>query len=101
MSPNATLILHDKQIDTLGNTVELKLWRVPPDAERTHGIKYSLVYIAHGRRVVGYDNERGKGDHKHIDGIESSYQFIDPQQLKADFLADVALWKEKHHGHTS
>ena len=99
MSPKATLIIHDKQTDELGNTVEIKLWKVPPDSERKHGVKYSLVYIAYGRRVVGYDNERGKGDHKHIDGIEVAYNFVSPRQLNADFLTDVALWKEKHHAH--
>jgi hypothetical protein len=27
---------------------------------------YRLVYVVDGRRIVGYDNERGKGDHKHL-----------------------------------
>lgn len=98
MSPKATLIIHDKQVDEQGNTTEIRLWRVPSDDERKHGIKYSLVYIVQGRRVVGYDNERGKGDHKHIDGVEQPYCFADLRQLKSDFLADVAHWKEKNYG---
>ncbi len=95
------LIIHDKQTDELGNTVEIKLWSVPPDPERTHGLKYSLVYIARGQRVIGYDNERGKGDHKHIEGIEVTYNFVSPRLLKADFLADVGIWKEKHRANKS
>lgn len=101
MSPKATLIIYDKQTDELGYTVEIKLWSVPPDQERKHGIKYSLVYIVQDQRVIGYDNERGKGDHKHIDGAEFSYLIVSPRQLMADFLADVALWKEQNNAHQS
>jgi hypothetical protein len=39
--------------------------------------------------VVGYDNERGKGDHKHLRGVEVPYRFVDVQTLVADFMADV------------
>ena len=42
-----------------------------------------------GERLVGYDNERGKGDHKHIAGREQRYRFVSVEQLVADFLADV------------
>jgi hypothetical protein len=27
-----------------------------------------------GIREVGYDNERGKGDHRHFEGTEKAYQ---------------------------
>ncbi|MDO2777987.1 toxin-antitoxin system TumE family protein [Escherichia coli] len=36
-----------------------------------------------------YDNERGKGDHKHIGSQEVSTSFVTIEQLLADFLADV------------
>ncbi len=98
MSPKASLIIHDKQIDQHGNTTVIRLWRVSVDDERAHGIKYSLVYVSQGQRVVGYDNERGKGDHKHIEDSELPYCFTDLRQLKADFLEDVARWKEKKYG---
>ena len=42
-----------------------------------------------GQRVVGYDNERGKGDHKHVGDREEPYRFVNPQQLMIDFMADV------------
>jgi sugar-specific transcriptional regulator TrmB len=38
---------------------------------------------------VGYDNERGKGDHRHIEGREMRYRFVSVEQLVADFLTDV------------
>ena len=99
MSPKASLIIHDKEYDIYGNIVEIRLWSVPVGQERPLGFKYSLVYIVEGQRVVGYDNERGKGDHKHIDSVEYDYQFISLQQLKVDFHADVTEWKGKKYGH--
>ena len=40
-------------------------------------------------RLVGYDNERGKGDHRHFEGREEPYSFTTPEALIEDFLADV------------
>jgi predicted nucleic acid-binding Zn finger protein len=40
---------------------------------------------------VGYDNERGKGDHKHIKGLEYAYNFTSIDQLFADFRRDIAI----------
>jgi hypothetical protein len=59
---------------------------VPPTV---HGLKYSLFYGSIGVREVGYDNERGKGDHRHFQGVETSYEFGGVEQLMADFWADV------------
>jgi len=56
--------------------------------ERPHGLKYSLYYGRDEKRLGGYDNERGKGDHKHIEGRELRYRFVSVEQLVADFLAD-------------
>ena len=42
-----------------------------------------------GERVVGYDNERGKDDHKHIRGTQAPYVFKDVPTLIRDFLQDV------------
>jgi len=68
----------------------MRIWQLPESTtERLHGLKYSLVYILNGERVVGYDNERGKGDHKHVQGKELSYQFANVDQLIADFKADI------------
>jgi len=41
------------------------------------------------KRLVGYDNERGKGDHKHIGDKEMSYTFRGVRELVRDFWADV------------
>jgi hypothetical protein len=54
-----------------------------------HGFKYRLAFVRNGKRVVGYDNERGKGDHKHLGEVESSYRFVDEVQLLEDFWRDI------------
>ena len=66
------------------------VWRVPePVPPSDHAFKYRLVFVRAGKRVVGYDNERGKGDHKHVGGRETTYRFVDVDTLLADFLRDV------------
>lgn len=66
------------------------VWRVPaPVPPSQHTFKYRLVFVRAGQRIVGYDNERGKGDHRHLLGQESSYRFLSIETLVRDFLADV------------
>lgn len=66
------------------------MWRVPEAVlPSTHGLKYSLFYGRPGTRVVGYDNERGKGDHCHYKDRERPYGFVSIEKLLADFKADV------------
>lgn len=68
---------------------QLVIWELPePVPGSTHNYKYRLYYGKEGKRIVGYDNERGKGDHKHINGIEYPYQFTTVDALVMDFLTD-------------
>lgn len=70
--------------------VEIAIWRAPePVPPCGHPYKYRLVYVVAGVRVVGFDNERGKGDHRHDLGVESAYRFIDLETLLADFWRAV------------
>jgi hypothetical protein len=70
--------------------IEIVIWQVPePVPPSEHPYKYRLVYVVEGERIVGYDNERDKGDHKHLGGREEYYRFASPQQLMADFMDDV------------
>jgi len=86
----ATLLFHSKRIYDDGAIVELKIWRVPSSVMgSSHDLKYSLFYGGDGGRLVGYDNEAGKGDHRHLDDREEAYVFKSVEQLVADFLADV------------
>jgi hypothetical protein len=51
--------------------------------------KYRLAFVVNGVCRVRYDNERGKGDHRHLDGKESAYAFRGLERLLADFWRDV------------
>ena len=76
---------------------ELVLWQVPkPMAGSTHRYKYRLAYVVDGVCVVRYDNEVGKGDHRHIDGKENAYTFKTPDKLIADFQRDIARWNHEN-----
>ena len=86
----ATKLFHDKATLPDGSIVEMTIWQLATiNPERPHGLKYSLYYGRADKRLVGYDNERGKGDHKHIGEREMRYRFVSVEQLVADFLADV------------
>ena len=70
--------------------VEMVVWKVPaPVPPSQHAFKYRLAFVRGGKRIVGYDNERGKGDHKHIGNRELRYRFKDIDTLVDDFLRDV------------
>lgn len=43
--------------------------------------------------MLRYDNEAGKGDHKHVGGHEVPYRFVDLETLQADFWVDVESWR--------
>jgi hypothetical protein len=73
-----------------GAIIEMVLWELPQQvAGSAHRYKYRLFYGYPGRRIVGYDNESGKGDHRHIGANESKYVFESPESLMKDFLAEV------------
>ncbi len=76
---------------------ELVLWQVPkPVAGSTHEFKYRLAYVVDGVCVVRYDNEVGKGDHRHFNGKERAYTFKTPDKLIADFQRDIARWNREN-----
>lgn len=88
--PPAELIFEDKQVLADGAIIEMRIWRVPATVPpATHEFKYSLFYGRPGEVVVLFDNERGKGDHRHIGGVETAYRFESPEQLIEDFKAAV------------
>ena len=76
---------------------ELVLWQLPkPGAGSAHRFKYRLAYVVNGVCVLRYDNEVGKGDHRHFGGKESLYKFSTPEQLIADFQRDIARWNHEN-----
>lgn len=91
MSPmKATAIQRLKHLHA-GGVVEINIWRVAePVAPCRHSYKYRLVYVVGSVRLFGFDNERGKGDHRHEGDTEFPYVFIDVETLLADFWRGVA-----------
>ena len=76
---------------------ELVLWQVPKPLDGSgHRFKYRLAYVVRGVCVLRYDNEVGKGDHRHFGGKESVYRFTTPEQLIADFQQDIARWEDEN-----
>ena len=74
---------------------EMVIWRVPvPVPGSRHFFKYRLAYVDEEGCMIRFDNERGKGDHKHWGDLEFPYEFTSIQQLKVDFLADVKKWRD-------
>jgi hypothetical protein len=95
----ATELLRTRVALSEGAFAELVLWRVPkPVPGSTHHFKYRLAYVVNGACVVRFDNESGKGDHRHFDTRERPYTFETPEKLIADFRADIARWnRENRH----
>jgi len=86
-------IARAKEVRDDGSVVEIVIWRLPqPLHPCTHLYKYRLYFGADGHCRVRYDNERGKGDHRHLNGAEESYRFVSLTQLLDDFQRDVETW---------
>ena len=73
---------------------EIVVWRVPkPLRGSLHDLKYRLAYVVEGKCVLRYDNEAGKGDHRHVGDHETPYRFTTVEQLLSDFVSDVEKMK--------
>jgi len=87
-------ITRRKELRSDGSFVEVVIWQLSnPLPPCKHFFKYRLAYVVGGDCVVRYDNERGKGDHRHVGESETLYQFSDLARLLADFRLDVENWK--------
>ena len=86
-------ILKQRVADVGGGFAEYVVWLLPkPLTPSEHRYKYRLAYVKNGHCVVRYDNERGKGDHRHFGNQEIQYIFSTPRKRIADFEADIARW---------
>jgi hypothetical protein len=93
----AKVLIRCRVIVAVDAFAELVVWQLPePMVPSAHLFKYRLAYVVQGACVLRYDNERGKGDHRHIDGQEFAYVFSNPMQLMLDFNADIERWNHEH-----
>lgn len=69
---------------------EVVVWELPqPLSGSLHPFKYRLALMVNGECVMRYDNERGKGDHRHIGDREEKIEFTTPEALFDAFEADM------------
>jgi hypothetical protein len=91
----AVLLARAKEVRDDGSIIEIVVWELPePMPPSTHRFKYRLYFGASGVSRVRYDNERGKGDHRHVGDQEYEYKFSTVEQLLADFQSDVERWEQ-------
>jgi hypothetical protein len=89
----AKLLMRERRVLAEG-FIEVVVWRLTePLGGSTHDLKYRLAYVFRDECVLRYDNEVGKGDHRHVGTKEMPYRFVSVDRLLDDFLADVAAWK--------
>jgi hypothetical protein len=89
MGPAREIIRYRKERG--GRIIEVVIWHLSePLPGSTHPYKYRMFYgQADGSCIVRYDNERGKGDHRHVADAEEEYFFTTLRKLIEDFEADV------------
>jgi hypothetical protein len=87
---DAELLLDRRDVLSEVAFIERVVWLLPrrPPGSR-HRFKYRLALVVGGECVMRYDNEAGKGDHRHVDEGEEPYAFTSIDKLLADFRADV------------
>lgn len=86
----ATQIIKSRTVLDENSFIDMAVWHLPePVLGSEHPFKYRLALVVGGECVMRYDNERGKGDHKHINGLEVKTTFTTLEKLLDDFVSDV------------
>jgi hypothetical protein len=92
----ATPVARVKEVRDDGSIIEIVIWELPePLLPCAHHYKYRLYFGGKGVCRVRYDNERGKGDHRHFGEDEQSYGFTTIERLIEDFRLDIERWERK------
>ena len=93
----STQLVNRREVVAEDAFIEVVIWRLPrPLPPSEHRFKYRLAYVVAETCVLRYDNERGKGDHRHSLRSEEPYRFLDVDRLLRDFEADVARWNHEN-----
>ena len=93
----ANALIHRRVVlakDAFAEVIVLRVEQSVPPSK--HDFRYRLGYVVAGECVLRYDNEGGKGDHRHVGSVETPYAFTTPDQLMADFSADIKRWNHEH-----
>jgi hypothetical protein len=90
----AKLLLRERRLIAEDRFVEIVIWRLSrPVPGSSHPFKYRMAFVVDEFCVLRFDNETGKGDHKHIGEVEVHYRFTTLDQLVADFWNEVDEWQ--------
>ena len=95
---NARLLLRDRVVLSERAFADIRIWRVPASVRGSaHDLKYSLALVVDRTCVLRYDNEAGKGDHRHtVEGAQEAYSFSGVEALVEDFWKEVDAGMTKH-----
>jgi hypothetical protein len=87
-------LIDERHVLDVGAFVEIVVWRLArPARGSTHRFKYRLALVVDGVCVLRYDNEAGRGDHRHVRDAQEPYNFTAPEALLADFWREVEEWR--------
>lgn len=93
----ARLLVNQRVILSDHEFAEFVVWALPaPLRGSAHELKYRLAFVVNGKCVLRYDNEAGKGDHRHAAGQQRAYRFESIERLLADFERDIARWRDEN-----
>lgn len=88
------MLIEERHLLSADSFVEIVVWHRPrPARGSAHRFKYRLALVVEGTCVLHYDNEAGKGGHRHWRGLQELYEFTDPNKLLEDFWRAVAEWR--------
>lgn len=90
----ARLLLRERYVLAEERFAEIVIWQLPRAVTgSSHRFKYRLAFVVDEVCVLRFDNETGKGDHKHIGDRQVAYRFTGLDRLIADFWDEVARWQ--------
>jgi hypothetical protein len=96
----ATLLVRRRERQRPGTFTEIVIWLLPRRLPGSaHRYKYRLALIDQEECVLRYDNESGKGDHRHRGTNETAYRFTTIEQLLEDFDSDTRTRIDQHPHH--
>src|SRR5580692_2747376 len=80
------LLLRERRVLSESSFAEIVIWELPRRSRGSlHRFKYRLAFVVDAVCVLRFDNEAGKGDHKHISEREVDYTFTSLTPLLAGF----------------
>lgn len=89
----ARLLLKERIVLRDTAFAEIVVWQVPkPVRGSGHAYKYRMALVVDEVCVMRYDNEAGKGDHRHLGDVETRMVFNDLNELYASFRTDADNW---------